>query len=141
MDCSFNSDLVFIAGLDLNAVLDPLRSPHILMGQLQAEHGVLSLDHVQVLQGLLDLHSCGENQSLIKHLVICVLVGALDQLLIPGDAITHYYEQIFPRKPKLNKVNLIFHFILLKKQSNIFGKMVVSHPTISVHVRHVSFLA
>ena len=57
VDGAFNIDLVFIARQNLNAVLNPLRSSHILMGQLQAEDGILSLDHVQVLHGLLHLHS------------------------------------------------------------------------------------
>lgn len=61
--CAFNTDFIFITGLDLNAILDPLCSPYILMGQFKAERGFLSLDYIQVLQGLLDFDSCGEKHQ------------------------------------------------------------------------------
>lgn len=53
------ADLIFVAGLNFNPILDPLGSSHIFMGQFQAKDSILSLHHVEVLHGLLYFHSCG----------------------------------------------------------------------------------
>lgn len=58
VNCAFCGDFIFLTGLDLNTILDPLCSFDVLVGQFKAERGLLSLDHVQVLQSLFDFYSC-----------------------------------------------------------------------------------
>lgn len=65
VDRTLGADLIFVTGLDLNTILDPLSSSHSFVGQFQAKHSILSLHHVLILHGLLYLHSCGNIHKIL----------------------------------------------------------------------------
>jgi len=63
VDHALAGHLVFVAGLQLHTVLDPLGSLHLGVGQVQGEHSLLGLCHRLVPQGLLDLHRCNQSNN------------------------------------------------------------------------------